>query len=315
MRRAAVAGYIVGMIDFEVSVPQLRCFIAVVDAGSVAEAGRRLAMSAASVSKAITRLEEGVGGRLLHRSTHALSLTEAGEALLGPAREAVRAAEAFAEAATHASDGGDAGVVRLTASVGLVRHVLVPLLAEFARAHPEIRLDVRATNETLDLADGGIDLAIRSGSLAGLPGHLAQPWFAAPWAMCAAPSYLARRPAPQTIAELDGHDLVGFRNPQTGRVQPWPYRGGSFEPRPRFAHDDGDAVWGTMLAGTGVACAPLYLAAASLRNGTAVEVLASIRDASIGIQFVRRARRLTPGRLTALLAFLGAHAPDLSDLL
>lgn len=303
------------MIDFEVSVPQLRCFLAAVDANSVAEAGRRLGMSAASVSKAITRLEEGAGVRLLHRSTHALSLTEAGEALLGPAREAVRAAAAFAETAAHASDRGDAGVVRLTASVGLVRHVLVPLLGEFARAHPEVRLDVRATNRVLDLADGGIDLAIRSGSLAGLPGHFAQPWFGAPWVICAAPSYLARRPAPRTIAELDGHDLVGFRNPQSGRIQAWPYRGGSVEPRARFAHDDGDAVWETMLAGAGIACAPLYLAAASLRSGTAIEVLADLRDADVGVQLVRRDRHLTPGRLTALLAFLSAHAPDFSDLL
>jgi DNA-binding transcriptional LysR family regulator len=75
------------MIDFEVSVPRRRCFRAVVDAGSVAEAGRRLEMSATSASKAITRLEEGVGERPIHRSTRALSLPEAGEALLGPARE------------------------------------------------------------------------------------------------------------------------------------------------------------------------------------------------------------------------------------
>jgi DNA-binding transcriptional LysR family regulator len=308
-------------IDFEVSVPQLRCFIAVVDAGSVAEAGRRLGMSSASVSKAVTRLEEGAGVRLLHRSTHALSLTEAGEALLESAREAVRAAEAFEEAAGHARGSGDAGVVRLTAAVGFVRHVLVPMLGELARLHPEIQLDVRATNETLDLADNGIDLAIRSGSLAGLPGHLHQTWFTCPWVICAAPSYLARRPAPRTIAELDEHDLVRFRNPQSGRIQPWPHRTvagtteEAYEPRAQFAFDDGDAVWGTMLAGGGIACVPLYLAAASLRNGAAVEVLADFRGAAASVVMLRRDRRLTPGRLATLMAFLSARAPDFSDLL
>ncbi len=142
-------------LDLEVSVPQLRCFIAVASAGSVAEAGRRLGMSAASVSKAITRLEEGAGVRLLHRSTHALSLTEDGEALLGPAREAVRAAQAFDDAA-HAANGGDVGVVRLTGAVAFVRHVVVPHMGDFARLHPAIRLDVRATNGIVDLADGGV---------------------------------------------------------------------------------------------------------------------------------------------------------------
>ena len=308
-------------IDFEVSVPQLRCFIAVVSAGSVAEAGRRLGMSAASVSKAVTRLEEGAGVKLLHRSTHALSLTEDGEALLGPAREAVRAAEAFEDAAARAADGGDAGVVRLTAAVGFVRHVVVPLMGDFARMHPDIRLDVRATNGIVDLADGGIDLALRSGPLSGVPGHLQQTWFSFPWVICAAPGYLARRPAPLTVPELDGHALVGFRNHRDGRVQPWPYRmatgeaGGSYDPKVRLSFDDGDAVWGAMLAGAGIACAPLWLAAASLRDGTAVELLAQWRDADASVAMLRRDRRATPGRLATLMAFLGARAPSLGDLL
>jgi len=307
-------------IDFEVSVLQLRCFIAVVSAGSVAEAGRRLGMSAASVSKAITRLEESAGVKLLHRSTHAMSLTEGGEALLQPAREAVRAAQAFEDAAAHAADSADVGVVRLSGAVGFVRHVVVPLMGEFIRLFPGIRLDVRATNEIVDLAEGGVDLAIRSGSLSGVPGHLQQTWFSSPWVICAAPSYLDRRPAPLTIPELDGHDLIGFRNHRTGRVQPWPHRtptgdaGGSYDFQPRHAFDDGDAVWSAMLAGAGIACAPLYLAATSLRNGTAVELLAQWRDADVNVAMLRRDRRLTPGRLTTVMTFLSARAPNLADL-
>lgn len=323
LRRSAAQGTLrfMNAIDFEISMPQLRCFVTVVSAGSVAEAGRRLGMSAASVSKAVTRLEEGAGVRLLHRSTHALSLTEDGEALLGPAREAVRAAQAFGDAAAHAANGGDAGVVRLTGAVGFVRHVVVPLMGDFVRLHPRIRLDVRATNEIVDLADGGIDLALRSGSLSGVPGHLQQTWFSFPWVVCAAPSYLDRRPTPQAMPELDGHDLIGFRNHRTGRVQPWPYRtpagdaGGRYDPKVRLSFDDGDAVWGTMLAGAGIACAPLWLAAGSLRNGTAVELLAAWRDADVSVAMLRRDRRVTLGRLTTLMAFLGARAPKLGDLL
>jgi DNA-binding transcriptional LysR family regulator len=96
--------------DADISVPQLRCFIAVVEAGSIARAGRRLGTSAASVSKAIARLEESVGARLLHRSTHALSLTGEGQALLEPARQVLRAAQGFQEAATAAAGGIDSGM-------------------------------------------------------------------------------------------------------------------------------------------------------------------------------------------------------------
>ena len=148
-------------IDLEVSVPQLRCFITVVEAGSVAEAGRQLGTSAASVSKAIARLEESVGARLLHRSTHALSLTEDGEALLEPARQVVRTARSFQDAATDAAGGADRGIVRVSAPVAFVRHVLAPLVADFAKVYPGIRLDIRANNEIVDLAEEGIDLALR----------------------------------------------------------------------------------------------------------------------------------------------------------
>jgi DNA-binding transcriptional LysR family regulator len=301
------------MTDFEISVPQLRCFLAVVSAGSVAEAGRRLGMSAASVSKALTRLEEGVGVRLLHRSTHALSLTEDGEALLGPARDALHAAQNFEDAATAAAEGGDHGLVRVTAAVGLVRHVLAPLVGELVRLHPEIRLDVRATNELVDLADEGIDLALRSGSLAAIPGHLHQTWFHSPWVICASSGYLAGRTAPRALADLAAHTLIGFRNQRTGRVQPWPHRDGTYEVRPHLAFD-GDAVWAALLAGAGIGCAPLYIAASALRAGTVVELLADQRAAAATISMVRRERRLTPSRVEKVMAFLAARAPELADL-
>jgi DNA-binding transcriptional LysR family regulator len=308
-------------IDLDVSVPQLRCFVSVVEAGSVAEAGRRLGTSAASVSKAIARLEESVGARLLHRSTHALSLTEDGDALLEPARRVVLAAGNFRDAAAGTAGGADKGIVRVSAPVAFVRHMLAPLVADFARMHPDIRLDVRATNEIADLAEEGIDLALRSGSLAGFPGHIQQNWFSFPWVICAAPSYLERRPAPRKPDQLDAHDLLGFRNHRSGQVQGWPVRatsgevGKPFTPNVRFAFDDGDAVWHAMLSGAGIACAPLWLAATALRTGHAIEVLKEWRDTDVSIAMLRRERDLTPGRVSILMSFLHARTPRLDDLL
>ena len=307
-------------IDLEVSVPQLRCFITVVEAGSVAEAGRRLGTSAASVSKAIARLEDSVGARLLHRSTHALSLTEDGEALLEPARQVVRAARGFQDAAADAAGAADKGIIRVSAPVAFVRHILAPLMADFARIHPDIRLDVRATNEIADLAEEGIDLALRSGSLDGFPGHIQQTWFCFPWVICAAPDYLARRPAPSEPDQLAAHDLIGFRNHRTGQLQSWPVRpaagevGKPFAPAARFAFDDGDAAWDAMLGGAGIACAPLWLAAAALRTGRAIEVLREWRDTDVSIAMLRRERDLPPGRVSVLMSFLRARTPRLDDL-
>lgn len=305
--------------DLDLSLPQLRCFVAVVEAGTLAEAGRRLGMSAASVSKAVARLEQSAGVKLIHRSTHALSLTTEGEELLEPARAVLAAGAGFRDMARAAAKGGDTGVVRISVSVGLARAVLAPLLADFGQLHPDICVDVRASNEIVSLADDGVDLALRSGSLARVPGHVQQRWFQTAWVYCAAPAYLDRKGVPATIEDLTSHDLIGFRNLRTGQVQGWPFRthdgvSKRFAPHARLVFDDGDSGWQAALAGAGIACIPLYLAAEPLRDRRAVQVLRHLRDGAIDISILRLERRLTPPRVALLVNYLQEHAPILADL-
>ena len=287
-----------------------------VEAASLAEAGRRLGMSAASVSKAIARLEQSAGVRLLHRSTHAFSLTLEGNALVEPAKAVLAAAAEFRDVAGEAVAGGGGGGIRISAPVGFSRAVLAPLLAAFRKVHPDIHIDVRATNEIVSLADDGVDIALRSGSLSGVPGHIQQRWFAYPWVFCAAPAYLEERGAPAEIEDLASHDLIGFRNLRTGQVQSWPYRGrdgviARFAPPTRLIFDDGDSGWQAALAGAGIACTPLYLAAQPLFDGRAIEVLRQCRSEPVDISIVRRERRLIPPRVTTLVEYLRSHPPML----
>ena len=118
----------------------------------------------------LPKLEESVGARLLHRSTHALSLTEktGRRCSSRPVRSSVPR-DTFRTPRPMQGGGAEKEIVRVSAPVAFVRRVLAPLAADFARVHPEIRLDVRASNEIVDLAEDGIDLALRSGSLAGVP--------------------------------------------------------------------------------------------------------------------------------------------------
>jgi DNA-binding transcriptional LysR family regulator len=307
--------------ELDVSILQLRCFIAVVEAGSINAAARRIGIASPSVSRAIARLEKEAGIKLLHRSTHALSLTEEGEALLDPAREAVSAAGRFREVATGKANVASTGVVRISAPVAFARQVLCPLLPKFARLHPGIRLDVRMTNAIVDLAEEGIDLALRAGSLSRVPGHIQQSWFNFPWVVCAAPSYLAHRSKPEEPSHLDDHALIGFRNTRAGQVQGWTFQSpqtGTLDrylPDAKFAFDDGDACWQAVLAGAGIGCAPLWLATEALREGHAVELLRNWRGARVNMSILRRDRRLTPPRVSRLQSFLLEHAPDMEDLL
>lgn len=310
------------MIEPDLSFSQLRCFVAVVDAGSLAEAGRRLGMSTASVSKAITRLEQTSGVKLLHRSTHAVSLTQDGEQLVELARDVMRAAGAFSRSAGAQNQESAAGWVRVTAPVAFMRDVLAPLLAEFSVENPGIRLDLRASNELIDLAKDGVDLAIRSGSLVRVPGHLQTAWFKFPWVVCASPAYLEGRERPEQPSDLAAHQLIGFRNQRTGQVRPWgfrrPHKDGDVvqvAPDASSVFDDGASAWNAAVHGAGVVSAPLWLAADDLRAGRAVELLRDWRDADVTISFLRRDRRLTPERVDTVIAYLRRRAPSLADLI
>lgn len=300
----------------DISLSQLRCFLAIVDGGSFAEAGRRLGLSTSVVSKTLNRLEAAHGVKLLHRSTHAVSPTAEGEALVGHARAAERALDDVIHALDRAGSG-EGGWVRLTAPVAFLRHCLMPLLPALRRLHPELRLDLRASNDFLDLADHGIDVAIRSGSLDGVPGHVQQPWFSCPWVVCATPGYLSGRAPPSTPAQLSEHQLIGFRTSQDGLVRAWRFRdpetGASIRlvPEPMLVMDDGESGWRAALDGLGIARAPLFLAADALRDGSVVELLRPWRDADMPVSILRRDTRLTLPRVAQLIAFLKHHPPAL----
>jgi DNA-binding transcriptional LysR family regulator len=300
----------------DLSLSQLRCFLAVIDTGSFAEAGRRLGLSTSVVSKTIARIEAAHGTRLLHRSTHSVSPTEAGRSLVEPARAAIAALEAVT-AALDAQDERGGGWARLTAPVGLLRQCIVPLLPTLRREHPDIRLDLRSSNAFLDLADHGIDLAIRSGSLDGVPGHVQQRWFDFPWVLCATPAYLAGRTIPRVPADLATHDVIGFRATDDGLVRAWWFRHPDtgervrWTPDPVIAMDDGEAGWRAAASGLGIARAPLFLAAEALRRGEVVELLRPWRDAEVPVSLIRRDNRLAPPRVERLIAFLKGNPPPL----
>ncbi len=286
------------------------CFVRVVDGGSFAEAGRRLGMTTSGVSKAISRLEAEHGVRLLHRSTHALSLTDEGEQVLDDARDVLRGCERLGLALSQAADSGRAGRVRISAPPGFTRACLLPVLPMLLDTHPEIRVEIQASYDLVDLANEGVDLALRTGQLAGTPGYISQVLLSSPWCAYATPGYLARRGAPSSPESLAAHDLVGFRNAATGRLGAWrfqsPAAGGGVrhDPDARIVFDDGSAAYDMACSGYGIVWAPEWLAIGDVRRGRVVEVLREWRSSEMPMSIVRRDRRHTPQRIRAVIDFL-----------
>lgn len=295
---------------------QLQCFVGVVDSGSFAAAGRQLGLTTSGVSKTITRLESLRGVRLLNRSTHSLSLTDEGEHLIELAREALQSIERV-ENALGIANAGSTGRVRISAPTAFVAACLAPLLPKFRASHPEILLEICASDAMSDLADEAMDLVLRTGPVVNLPGHLMQRLFSFRWVACASPDYLARRGEPLMADDLANHDLIAFRNQRTGLIEPWrlpaPGSPGTLTrrvPSPSVVLDDANAVSAAALAGAGLIWPPEWLVKEALRSGRLVAVLADQGEDRMPMSIIRRDQPHKPQRLERVIAFLRENCSE-----
>lgn len=287
------------------SLSGLTAFVASVDAGGFAPAGRTLGLSASAVGKAVARLEARLGVRLFIRTTRHLSLTYEGEELHARAASLI---DDLREIDAMLAERGraPAGRVRISLPATLGRMVIIPHLAAFASANPGIQLDVGLDDRKVDLIEGGFDLAIRTGSLDD-SGLLARKLAGHRFVLCAAPAYLDRCGTPQTLDALGGYVCVRFRYPTTGLLERWVFEGAEYDrqlgPGPTF--NDGEAVVLAAIAGLGLAQVPDYAASAALASGQLVALLGQHGSVRGDIWLVRPSHRATPPRVQVLAHFLG----------
>jgi len=292
------------------SLLQLLWFVRIVEAGSFSEAARRSNNSTSAMSKAVSRLEQAHGVRLLNRTTHSLSLTPEGERLLAVGRKLLHDLEEAEAAFADIGHRGTTGRVRISAPLAFAKRCIMPLLPDFLRTHPGIAIEVEFTNDFSSMAVRGIDLAIGSGDVAGLPGHFASELCTVPWVACATPAYFRKHGKPRTPADLSEHALVGFRNRVTGQYDSWRFRDPAdgtivrHLPHPRHGFDDPEAAWDMIRAGLGIGFCPAWMGLQEWEQGTVVETLREWRSEEARLYAVRLDKRLTPKRVHAVQAFI-----------
>jgi DNA-binding transcriptional LysR family regulator len=292
------------------SLVQLLSFVRVAEAGSFSEAARRSNCTTSAMSKAVTRLEKAHGVRLLNRTTHALSLTPEGDQLLAVGRKLLAEVEIAENAFAELGDRGGSGRVRISAPTSFTKRCLMPRLPEFLEANPGISIEIELRDDFLNMAVRGIDLAVGSGEIAGLPGHSARKLCTFPWMACAAPEYFRRHGTPRTPAELSEHRLIGFRNRVTGQLDSWRFRDpadGSIlrhMPNPLHTFDDPEAAWEMIRAGLGIGYGPAWMGTQDWERGTVVEALREWRCVEPSLHLVRLDRRMTPKRVQAVQKFI-----------
>lgn len=262
------------------------------------------------MSKSLSRLEKAQGVRLLNRTTHSLSLTPEGDHLLAVGRRLVAELEVAEGAFSELGHRGEAGRVRISAPPSFTKRCLMPGLPDFLVENPGIKIEIEFTNDFLNMAVRGIDLAVGSGDVAGLPGHTARKLCTFPWMACASPAYLRKRGAPKAPADLLEHDLIGHRNRVTGQLESWKFRKPSdgavvrHTPSPRHTFDDPEVAWEMIRAGFGIGYGPAWMGIKDWDNGTVVETLREWRSAEVPLHLVRVDRRTVPKRVHAVQKFI-----------
>jgi DNA-binding transcriptional LysR family regulator len=253
------------------------------DTQSFTQAARQLGISKASVSTRIAELERAAGTALVRRTTRSVSLSPAGQQLVGDTQASfARIAQGFADVRDLA--GAPRGLVRMTAPVALGRQRIAPLLPEFLRRYPEIRLELDLNDRLVNLVQEGFDLAVRH-SHAPPDSYVA--WALAPSKamLVASPDYLARRGAPAHPSDLARHDCLAY--PRDGRAAAWsfekPAQGRRAAERVAvpvsgpFKANNSEVLREAMRGGLGIALLPDFSLAGLLAAGDAVPLLAGWR--------------------------------------
>jgi len=279
--------------------PDVRIFAMVASGKSLSAAARRLGITPMQVSRRIAALEEELSTRLLHRTTRSVSLSAEGEAFL-PYALVILDAEEGARSELGQERAAVRGHLKLTAPSVFGQEVILPVLTTLLRKHPELKVELDLSDRVFDIVASGYDLAIRIARLKESD-LVARRLAANPRVLCASPEYLAKRGAPQRLADLDHHDCILL-----APVGKWPFViDGELHRLPltgRFTTTSVEAAREVALNGCGIAMLAHWDVRRQLIEGRLVEL--SLDDASteqLSIWAVTPTRRYVPPRVKAFL--------------
>lgn len=285
----------------------LAVFARVAEAGSFAEAARRMNSSRSAVSKAVAKLEVALGARLLNRTTRHLSLTEIGAAI---AEHGSRILEEAADAENLVSSltSEPRGILRISSSVAFGTLHVTTALAKFLPQYPNIKVDLTISDRWVDLAEEGYDLLIQ---VTGQPQEHLVARKLAPVCrqLCATPEYFRQRGIPKTPMDLVAHNCLDYtRSGEQGR---WLFTGPEGEisvPVNGPLHvDDDEALSQAVLGGLGMGLLPTFIVGKDLQSGRLQAVLSEYIPVERHVYAMYLPTQHLPSKVRVFIDFLVAH--------
>jgi len=283
----------------------IEAFVGVAETASFSAAARKLGTSKSAISRHVSALEMRLGARLFHRTTRALTLTEAGHGYLDRAQRLLADLEE-ADRAVGQLQAAPRGRLRINAPMSFGFLHLAPAIPDFLARHREVDIDLVMNDRFVDLVDEGFDVAVRIGTLAN-SSLIARRLAPIRRVVCASPEYLRQRGFPKTPDDLKAH--ICLPNTNISRLHEWRFQtpdGKSWpvEIRGRLSANNGDALRVAALKGLGLTFLPTFIAGADLKTGALVPVLEAFVPQDMTLNAVYpHARHLSP-KVRAFVDFL-----------
>jgi len=285
-------------------------FVRVVENNGFAKAARELGVPTSTVSRAVARLEESVGVRLLHRTTRNLSVTSEGHAFhqrVGPLVASLR------DATRTLGSGGKEpeGLLRLTAPNDIGSAFLSEEVVRFAERHPLLHVELVLTNRKLNLVSEGLDIAVRAGRLES-SSLVARKIGTLQVELYASPAYAERARLPSNLSELGRHKIVavGARDGKISWELEGPRGAESVELACRIGCDDYGFVRATLVAGGGIGLIPRMIAASEVATGRLVRVLPEYGVSGAALYVIYPSARQVPTKVTVFRDFLAKRCAE-----
>lgn len=252
------------------NIEHLRLFVRIASTHNISLAGKELGLSPAVSSSHINKLEDGLGIRLLHRTTRKVSLTEEGQAFLPHAQDVLDSIET-AQASLGVGSVSPQGKLRVAASASFGRMHLLPALNGFLKRYPDLVVDLHLSDSVVDMVEGGFDIAIRDAKLNDST-LIARKLSPVTRMLCASPSYLTEYGEPQSPDDLLNHNCINLIGIDTW-VLNTPTGPKSIKTKNRLRTDNGEAARDAAIQGLGITLCSSWCCYQQLERGELVQIL------------------------------------------
>jgi LysR family transcriptional regulator for bpeEF and oprC len=292
---------------------EIVAFVRVVEAHSFVAAADTLGMSASAISKAVSRLEERLGARLLNRTTRSLSLIDLGTNFYERCREALTQLEG-AENEVHEARGVARGRLRVDVPMALGRRLIVPALPRFTAQNPELTIQLSLNDRVVDLVQEGIDAGLRVGSL-GDSSLVARRVGQLRGVTCASPEFIERVGVPQTPADLKPEHCISLFKIGSNEIREWLFRKGDTEhviaPSAVLSFSDAEAAVSAAISGAGFVRTLDITAEAQIASGLLHTVLDDWNDGAWWpVSVVYPQHRQPTAKIKAFVEFVAGLFPQ-----